>query len=271
MDTIYKRRSIRKYTSEPVDHSQLKELIKAGMNAPSANNQQPWHFVIIDSRKLLDAIPEFHAYSQMLKAAPAAILVCGDLTIDTADMYWVQDCSEATENILLEIADRDLGGVWLGVYPRVDRVEETRNILGLPEHIVGLWTERARPILFKSSYSDDELSRTARITEGIALLGLPLLLIFLLQRKDGRSIYLLYAPLFLLLYAWIGRTEAWYFPSFVTFSCLLLFSGCAFSLDWIARKTKVQKWSLKSKTTPHRQHTERHRSRRCRYRRRRLR
>jgi nitroreductase len=136
MDAIYKRRSIRKYTNEPVDRAQLKELIKAGMNAPSANNQQPWHFVIIDERKLLDEIPEFHPYAQMLKAAPAAILVCGDRTIDTAGRYWVQDCSAATENILLEIADCDLGGVWLGVYPREDRVEGIRNLLNLPPHII---------------------------------------------------------------------------------------------------------------------------------------
>ena len=78
MDTIYKRRSIRKYTSQVVPEKSIMEFIRAGMNAPSAGNQQPWHFVVINERKLLDEIPKVHPYSQMLYQASTAILVCGD-------------------------------------------------------------------------------------------------------------------------------------------------------------------------------------------------
>ena len=136
MDTIYRRRSIRKYTNESVDDEAMMAVIKAGMNAPSAGNQQPWQFVIIDQRPLLDKITEIHPYAQMLHEAPAAILVCGDLSLEKHTGYWVQDCSAAVQNMLLEIVDQGLGGVWLGVYPRDDRVSGLRRLCGIPEGIV---------------------------------------------------------------------------------------------------------------------------------------
>ena len=138
MDAIYKRRSIRKYTSKRVPDEKLLEFVKAGMNAPSAGNQQPWRFVIVTERSILDKIPGIHPYAEMLKQAPAAIIVCGDLDLESHKGYWVQDCSACTENILLEIADQGFGGVWLGVYPREERVEGLRKLLNIPENVVPL-------------------------------------------------------------------------------------------------------------------------------------
>ena len=114
----------------------LHDIVKAGMNAPSAGNEQPWEFVIITDRTLLDEIPNFHPYSTMLRQAPAAILVCGDLERQVYEGYWVQDCAAATENILLEIVDQGLGGVWLGIYPIEERVKGLRSLLHIPEHAV---------------------------------------------------------------------------------------------------------------------------------------
>jgi nitroreductase len=136
MDTIYRRRSIRKYTDEQVPDEVLLKIIRAGMNAPSAGNQQPWQFVIIDDRILLERITEIHPYAQMLHQAPAAILICGDLDLEKHTGYWVQDCSAAAENMLLEIVDLGFGGVWLGVYPREERVKGIRELLGIPGNIV---------------------------------------------------------------------------------------------------------------------------------------
>jgi nitroreductase len=138
MDAIYKRRSIRRFKNEPVDEETLITFVKAGMNAPSAGNQRPWRFVIVTERAILDEIPTVHPYSSMLKEAFAAILVCGDMELEERKGYWVQDCAAATENILLEIADRGYGGCWLGVYPREDRVEGLRRLLGIPDHIIPL-------------------------------------------------------------------------------------------------------------------------------------
>jgi nitroreductase len=138
MNAIYMRRSIRKFTSQPVPDEKLLEFIRAGMNAPSAGNQRPWRFVIINERTLLDKIPRFHPYSKMLREAPCAIIVCGDLDLESLKGYWVQDCSAATQNILLEIADQGYGGCWLGIYPVEERVEGLRKLLGIPENIVPL-------------------------------------------------------------------------------------------------------------------------------------
>ena len=136
MEAIYKRRSIRRYLNKPVPKDFIEQILKAGMNAPSAGNEQPWHFVWVDDHKILDQIPEFHPHSKMLYEAPAAIVVCADISDVKYPEYWAQDCSAATQNILLAIADLDLGGVWLGVYPREDRVKKLQALFGMPDHII---------------------------------------------------------------------------------------------------------------------------------------
>lgn len=78
LEAILTRRSIRRYTAEPVAEDLIKKLLEAAMYAPSAHNQQPWQFIVIQDRQVLDKIPEFHPHSSMLKSAPLAILVCGD-------------------------------------------------------------------------------------------------------------------------------------------------------------------------------------------------
>ncbi len=136
MEIIFKRRSIRDFTSKPVSEAQFLDCIKAGMNAPSAGNEQPWQFVVINERSILDRIPDFHPFAGMLREAPAAILVCGDMERLKYQEYWIQDCAAATQNILLAIAAMDLGGVWLGIYPNKERISGLKNLLELPDHII---------------------------------------------------------------------------------------------------------------------------------------
>lgn len=130
---ILKRRSVRKYSKELVSEADLKLLLEAGMAAPSAKNRQPWHFVVVREREMLEKLSEAHPYGKMLADASAAIAVCGDM--NTAPDYWIQDCSAATENILIAAAAIDLGAVWLGCHPRPERVTAIRKILGIPEHL----------------------------------------------------------------------------------------------------------------------------------------
>lgn len=136
MKTIFERRSIRKFTGEPVDEKLVIECIKAGMNAPSAGNQMPWEFILIDRAELLTQIMKIHPYSSMLDKASSAVLVCGDLSKETRKGYWVQDCAACTQNILLAVTSFGLASVWLGVYPREDRVEGLRKLFNLPPHII---------------------------------------------------------------------------------------------------------------------------------------
>jgi nitroreductase len=136
LEVIFSRRSVRLYTSKPVSRQALHEILRAAMSAPSAGNERPWHFIVLTDRAILDEIPKFHPYSAMLKYAQAAILVCGDLTLERHAGYWVLDCAAATQNMLLAAHAKGLGAVWCGVYPTEDRVQNLRQLLKLPEHVV---------------------------------------------------------------------------------------------------------------------------------------
>lgn len=136
---IHQRKSVRSYTGEPVGLPELRELVRAGFAAPTAGNARPWAFVIVTERARLDALADAMPYGKMLKKAPAAIAVCGVESAfrsgESREM-WVQDCSAATENILLAAEGTGLGAVWLGVYPYKDRSASISSILKLPEGIV---------------------------------------------------------------------------------------------------------------------------------------
>lgn len=137
MEAILNRRSIRKYTNQMVSDEQIKTLLKAAMCAPSAGNEQPWHFVVIRNRELLNQVPEYHPHSNMIKQATVAILVCADTRLSKYDVdYWVQDCAAATENLLIAATDIGLGAVWLGVYPRQERVAGLRRLFNIPEEVM---------------------------------------------------------------------------------------------------------------------------------------
>jgi nitroreductase len=135
---ILTRRSIRKYTGQTVTDEQVTELLRAAMSAPSAANQQPWRFVVIRSQEQRELIPRFHPHASMAPNAAVVVAVCGDLRELPLPERWVQDCSAATQNLLLAAHDMGLGAVWLGVYPTEERVEGVRKLLALPDYIVPL-------------------------------------------------------------------------------------------------------------------------------------
>jgi nitroreductase len=133
---ILSRRSIRRYTSQEITDEQLRILLEAAMAAPSAGNQQPWQFLIVTERRLLERVPECHPYAYMMPETALAVLVCADLTQVTNEGFWVQDCAAATQNLLLAAHATGLGAVWLGVYPREERVVALRHLFDVPDHIV---------------------------------------------------------------------------------------------------------------------------------------
>jgi nitroreductase len=136
LEAIRTRRSIRAYENKPVPADLVEQVIAAAMMAPSARNGQPWRFVIIDDRDLLNEIPEFHPYAKMVPSAALALLVCGDTTLERSPGYWPIDCAAATENLLLAAHALGLGAVWLGVYPRTPRMDGFRRMLRLPETVI---------------------------------------------------------------------------------------------------------------------------------------
>ena len=137
MDVILNRRSIREYQDKLIPEAVIQDLLRAAMQAPSAGNEQPWQFVVINDQDKLDLIPTVHPHAHMLLKAPLAILVCADISLDLYDgAYWYQDCAAATENLLLAATVKRLGSVWLGVYPDQNRMQGLKNLFNLPEQII---------------------------------------------------------------------------------------------------------------------------------------
>ncbi len=139
LDFIFSRRSIRRFTAEKVNKDQIKLLLEAAMAAPTAMNTQPWHFVVVEDPDKLADLRKILPFGKM--AAPLAISVCGNLGMVkrlVTERFWVQDCSAATENMLLAANVLGLGTVWCGVHP-INRLESSvRNVLNLPVSVVPL-------------------------------------------------------------------------------------------------------------------------------------
>ncbi len=141
LNVIYSRKSVRHYTEQAVSREALETLVRAGMSAPSAINRQPWVFIAIDERQILDELGSRLPYARMLLKTKAAIVVCGDMERapdEWQQAFWIQDCSAATENILIAAEAMGLGSVWTAVYPARDRIEIVRRSLNLPDHIIPL-------------------------------------------------------------------------------------------------------------------------------------
>jgi nitroreductase len=136
LQAIATRRSIRKYTGQPVSRQDLEPLFKAGFQAPSAHNRQPWHFVIVTDDSTLRSIAQFHPYAKMLPQAGCGIIVCGDNKEQKRTGFLVEDCSAAIQNMLLAAHGIGLGAVWCGLYPEPGLMEPMAELLNLPSGII---------------------------------------------------------------------------------------------------------------------------------------
>lgn len=141
VEAIMTRTSIRSYTAQTVGNDTIEILLRAGMAAPTAVNKQPWHFVAITDRAKLDSIAVANPNAGMAKEAPLSIVVCGDMNKaleGNVRDFWIQDCSAATENILLAAHALGLGAVWTGLHPNDERAKAVSELLKLPDSLVPL-------------------------------------------------------------------------------------------------------------------------------------
>lgn len=129
LDLIQKRRSIRKYTAEPISDADIQTMLEAAMAAPSASNIKPWEFIVVRDRELCRKLAGTHQYSGMAAEAAAVFVICGR---EGKSRHWVEDTSAATQNLLLAAAGLGLGAVWVAVYPGAEREAHVRDVLGLP-------------------------------------------------------------------------------------------------------------------------------------------
>lgn len=136
VDNMLNRKSVRKYSNKPVEQDKIDLIVKSAMSAPSAKNLQPWELLVVTDKNLLKQIAKYIPNASYSKKSQFAIIVCGDKNV--SEKFWVQDCSAATENILLAVESLDLGAVWCAVYPYEDKVEKIQKLFKLPDNIVPL-------------------------------------------------------------------------------------------------------------------------------------
>lgn len=135
LDAIFTRRSIRRFTGEPIAEEDMKKILRAGFSAPSAHNRQPWHFVVVRDKDTLETISKGHPYAKMLPQAGCCIIVCGDKNKQGMTGFLVEDCSAAIQNILLAAHGLGLGAVWCGLYPVPQLTRLIDEAVALPPEI----------------------------------------------------------------------------------------------------------------------------------------
>jgi nitroreductase len=137
IDSIFKRRSIRKYIEKEVENEKLVLLLKAAMAAPTAANRQPWEFIVVNDKEKLNELRSTLLAGQY--NAPVAIVVCGNMNLAFSNKdkeIWTQDCSAAIENMLIAAVELGLGSVWIGLYPTLSKCKPVCKTLNIPDHVI---------------------------------------------------------------------------------------------------------------------------------------
>ena len=158
MNSIFHRVSVRKYEDRPVEEDKIMTVIKAGMQAPSAGNQQPWEFYVVTNRDKIRELSKISPYAGCAANAPVVIVPVYRGKGLRFPEYAEIDMAIAQENMWLEADYLGLGGVWLGVAPVSERMEAVAKVLNLPDDKV------AYP-LFPMGYPAEEGKQQDRFDE----------------------------------------------------------------------------------------------------------
>lgn len=132
LDCLLSRRSIRHYTPQPVSPEMERALLDVFFRSPSAADARPWHLLVLDDRDLLRTLADRMPHCEMLREAALGLAVIADPALEKIPGFWAQDCSAATENLLIAVHGLGLGGVWIGLHPVPGREEAMRDLLSIP-------------------------------------------------------------------------------------------------------------------------------------------
>jgi nitroreductase len=158
LEAIKSRRSIRHFEHTEIGEEVIHTILEAAMHAPSAGNEQPWHFIVVKDKKMLMQVPPINPYAEMALEAPCAILVCADVTLEKHKGNWMLDTSAAAQNILLAAHALGLGAVWTGIYPREDLMQAFSKLFHLPTNV--------KPLAFiPIGYPAEKIRRDRRFRE----------------------------------------------------------------------------------------------------------
>lgn len=135
MKEIFNRRSIRKFKNQPVETEKIDRLLRAAMQAPSAANQQPWEFIVVQEKDMLDRVSKTSPYAKPVAESAATFLLLANENVIRVPTAWEQDLGASAENLLLEAVRLGLGGVWFGVATSDSVTDNVRCLFNLPDHI----------------------------------------------------------------------------------------------------------------------------------------
>lgn len=136
IEAIKIRRSIRTYINKTVEEEKIIEILKSAMQAPSSKNSQPWEFVVVDDKDILNKLSKSQHRAKHIKDAPICIVVLGNRDRFLKPGKWMQDLGACTQNLLLEATNQGLASCWAGVFPKTKVVNKVREALNLPENLV---------------------------------------------------------------------------------------------------------------------------------------
>jgi nitroreductase len=130
LEAIQKRRSIRRFTSEPLTREQVQTILEAGRWAPSGKNTQPWRFVVVETLTKREELATLAPQGRMVATAPVTLAVLLDRNAGYDPLKDVQAIGAAIENILLAVHAMGLGACWMG------RTRDTQieALIGAKEH-----------------------------------------------------------------------------------------------------------------------------------------
>lgn len=125
LEAIGKRRSVRKYTGEPIPRKDLEKIVDAGRLAATGSNRQPWDFVVVTDRAMVERLK---VAAEWMEKAAAIIAV----VMDPSSRWWVEDGSATVENMLIASTALGYGSCWLEGYT-LPHEEEFKKLLGVPK------------------------------------------------------------------------------------------------------------------------------------------
>ncbi|RQD71832.1 MAG: nitroreductase family protein [Tindallia sp. MSAO_Bac2] len=159
-EAIKLRRSARTFETKPVEREKVEEILRAAMQAPSAHNQQPWEFLVVEDANKIKELSQLHQYTAPLAGAPVAIVVLMNRKRLKVEAFWQQDISAAVQNMMLQAVDLGLGTLWMGVAPKEEYMTKVKEMCQLPEEVeaFGLfavgYTEKNR---FKDRFDESRI------------------------------------------------------------------------------------------------------------------
>ncbi len=132
---IKQRRSIRNFNDTKIKDENIQTILECAMSTPTARNQQGFRFVVVDDKSILKDISSNIPSGKMCKDASHAIIICYEVKDESSKLYWVQDASATTQNILLSATDLGIASVWIAVHPREKKIDFVTNYFNLPKNI----------------------------------------------------------------------------------------------------------------------------------------